>query len=73
MKVYCENCKWFEEDEFKWYDGLCIERSTLFYCHNVQVSEKEKDDWKGKYTKFLKPQEINKNNDCKAFEKMICD
>ena len=67
MKVYCKHCKWLDFHLHGDYYTKCM------YPENKRV-ERMVEDW---YQKTLlinysgdKPEEINKNNDCKWYTEL---
>ena len=68
MKAYCKYCKWYDFPLHGDYRCNCI------YPENKNI-EKVIDNWNSKYIHIMhsgeKPQEINKNNDCKWYVELV--
>jgi hypothetical protein len=63
MKVYCKDCKYYEDTNA----GYRIYQPANHIC-NAEIIETI-DTWFRQKIIFAKPQDKNKNNDCKDFEK----
>ncbi len=58
MKVFCINCKWFkDEDLYSGRPAKCTHPKSLV------------DTWKKKRGRRVSPELLNRNNDCRWFEK----
>ena len=64
-KVYCSECRWLQ------YSGVEImqNREQTWVCPYCENKDATVDSWYGKNEFRFLPKEINRNNDCKWFEK----
>jgi len=56
--IYCIDCKWYRESSIKSLGDFCIHPSNLKNTYRACNDSQEKE-----------PEELNKNNSCKNFEK----
>ena len=75
MKVYCSECKYFRSEINEEYIGETRVNMPDFKCgHDKNTQESKTSDWYSETitVEYLTyPNEINKDNNCKWYEKSI--